>query len=741
MRQSESLCLFINLKIKTMKNTEYKDMFDFGAEALSMDHAFSTTQFPSLKNTFTIGEHIRGMNHVSPLATVKFFNQSSDDLLTKYYPDAENVQKGNTNVITDADISNDSLSRFEENYYFDNNHNGKFGDSGDILAFKLVLFISTDGLKIRESYEVTEPNDDEVILFLETDGGLSKQVLFGKMSEKVRQQFTDKNGTLKSNLYDNEILKGVRKHYTDANQEIIEKLMRNGYVEESVIKEGFFKMLKYLGIATTALPKVIGWMLEKLGNWIDYLKIDEQFWDTENENYFLKKENLIENFTISTETIKKIEELLNNKDGLSITDLMPDTIEKGIQYILSKTRATIEQYNEFVKEIIKELYSALDNPTADFIFQDLAEGFALLCGIWNGAVDFISGIFKFAATLLHAPFNIVNDFQTTLELIDNFWDTITTKIFWVNLWESIKETYTKIKNELSNLDFADFNWVKIAYFTGFGLATIASFFIPFAQIANVAKAGKIGEIIAKFTSEISNGFVKGANIIGQKSVQAYDNSIKIFREILVLFSQGKKKLSAFFENIWKRIVDWFKKNKKLLNPRYEEVADLTAEELDWMASRNIGNLGGLILKESQIRKLRGILKSKGINLIVDGDVNSVTKLFKPIDQFKSFEELIFFMKTSRTPKVGMFHAGTQQMILTKNCTEIVAFHEMCHLKHFKEVGEITYKGLNRLDKEMYVWKQIVANRGKWTKAEFKDSLDYINRIRTEEYGLQPIIIK
>jgi len=41
-----------------MKNTEYKDMFDFGAEALSMDHAFSTTQFPSLKNTFTIGEQI-----------------------------------------------------------------------------------------------------------------------------------------------------------------------------------------------------------------------------------------------------------------------------------------------------------------------------------------------------------------------------------------------------------------------------------------------------------------------------------------------------------------------------------------------------------------------------------------------------------------------------------------------------------------------------------------------------------
>lgn len=339
-------------------------------------------------------------------------------------------------------------------------------------------------------------------------------------------------------------------------------------------------MLKYLGIATTALPKVIGWVLEKLGSWIDYLKIDEQFWDTENENYFLKKENLIENFTISTETIKKIEELLNNKDDLSVTDLMPDAIEEGIQYILSKIKTTIEQYNEFIKEIIKELYDALDNYAADFIFQNLAEGFALLCGIWNGAVDFISGIFKFAAALLQAPSNIVDDFQTTLELIDNFWDTVTIKIFWVNLWESIKETYTKIKNELTHLDAANFNWVKIAYFTGFGLATIASFFIPVAQIANVTKAGKIGEIMTKFTSEISSGFVKGANIIGQKSAQAFENSIKIFREMLALFSQGKKKLTAFFENIWKKIVEWFRKNKAGMAENINTGIKMSAKEFE-----------------------------------------------------------------------------------------------------------------------------------------------------------------
>ncbi|MBW7675493.1 hypothetical protein [Chryseobacterium chendengshani] len=60
-----------------MKNTEYKDIFDFGEEALAINDKFSNTTFPTMKNAFTIGENIREMKNVSPLATVKFFNQST----------------------------------------------------------------------------------------------------------------------------------------------------------------------------------------------------------------------------------------------------------------------------------------------------------------------------------------------------------------------------------------------------------------------------------------------------------------------------------------------------------------------------------------------------------------------------------------------------------------------------------------------------------------------------------------
>lgn len=70
--------------------------------------------------------------------------------------------------------------------------------------------------------------------------------------------------------------------------------------------------------------------------------------------------------------------------------------------------------------------------------------------------------------------------------------------------------------------------------------------------------------------------------------------------------------------------------------------------------------------------------------------------------FKTFEELILFMKNNN--KVGLFHAGTKQMILTKNCTELVAFHEKAYLQHFEELGE-EYHLLKPWEKETYVFEK------------------------------------
>ncbi len=183
----------------------------------------------------------------------------------------------------------------------------------------------------------------------------------------------------------------------------------------------------------------------------------------------------------------------------------------------------------------------------------------------------------------------------------------------------------------------------------------------------------------------------------------------------------------------KKFFDDVKKSKSV-----DEIADLTLKELDWMASRSIGNLGGNILKASQIRKLRGVLKQKGIHLIVEGDAKYISTLFKPVDDFKTIDDLFGAMRYEGFP--GGFNAYTKQFYLSKNATEIVAFHEMAHLKHFEEVGDV-YLTMSKLEKETYVWNQILANRSKWTKAELQDALNYINRERKKAGIKEPLKIK
>jgi Metallopeptidase toxin 4 len=200
------------------------------------------------------------------------------------------------------------------------------------------------------------------------------------------------------------------------------------------------------------------------------------------------------------------------------------------------------------------------------------------------------------------------------------------------------------------------------------------------------------------------------------------------------------------------------KNEEILD-ELDEFAEHLDEvaDLDLMATRKIGNLGGKVATETQIRRLRGYLKKKGINLILEGDIKNALNQFKPIvingNKFDSPKDLFRFMKDNDF--VGGFNAETKQFILPRklidverkiyqNPTEIVLFHETKHFEHFEEIGEIAYSKLNTLQKETYVWNKILAKRGKWTNDELKESLEYINRIRTEPrygYNLKPLTIK
>jgi Metallopeptidase toxin 4 len=257
---------------------------------------------------------------------------------------------------------------------------------------------------------------------------------------------------------------------------------------------------------------------------------------------------------------------------------------------------------------------------------------------------------------------------------------------------------------------------------------------------------KLGEAFRAIAG-IVTGTVKGLYKAGQKTLTGFIEGLNFLIEFL---KKGTDEIIRLIDDIFAKLRQ---AADDLIKKYVDDIPNLSESELDWMASRKIGNLGGKVLKASQIRKLRGILNEKGILLIVEGDLKSVTKLFKPIIvdgiYFDNVNNLFNYMRSKTPPYVGGFDPFNKQFILPKRIletgklefatTEIIAFHEMAHVKHFEEIGEV-YLKLSELEKEMYVWNQILANKERWTKAELIDALDYINRIRIKpKYGKLELI--
>lgn len=531
--------------------------------------------------TMQLGETIRGMNNVSPLVTMKFGNQTSKDIASKYFIDGKSAKNGNTNIIEDINITVKNGYKFDTySYYFDNNHNGIYGDGQDVLAFKLLLFVSTDGNKVKECYEVVKPAGDEVILFLESDEDvLTKGVLYGRMSEKVRKQFTDEKGNLKSNLFDNEIMNTVSK-YADVNQDVVEELMKKGHIENSAIAEGFFIFLKYVMMGVSAPAKALGWVCRKIGYGLDYLKISNDFWDTQSEDYFFDKDNLIKKITISEDLINEIDKLFEDKKGLDLHDITPDILEKYIKEYSAAIKNFIRDYNDFVTQEIEAFYQLGNNTVVDLMAGATQMWVAYRCGLWNGIVDFVSSLLKFAGELLEASFNAAQDFRAAMETLDNVYDFLFGGHFKENLKAAVKEMYNRLLDFCKTHNKEDYDWVRVSYVTGSGVAFIASFFIPFTQVLKVAKLGTIAEIVGAVNKEV------GA-VLSATAKYGKDQAYKAISNLLEIFSKGGKAFWDFLKKVWDELEKWFLSARYKLSKTKEFLGLGFSKE----TSETLGNLG------------------------------------------------------------------------------------------------------------------------------------------------------
>ncbi|MGU3374353.1 zincin-like metallopeptidase toxin domain-containing protein [Chryseobacterium sp. M5A1_1a] len=693
-----------------MKNTDYKDVLDIGNEALSMDNKFSFPVFPSLKTAFTTGENIRGMNNVSPLATVKLFNQSTEDLQTKYYPDGNPPVEGTFTYIPDnrSDLTSVIKTTVKDFYYYGVKDVKNF-------AFKVIIFSSTETTKLKECFEVSSPKGREILIFVEDNSTDNVSGTYGaiKISEDVLT-FLNSKKRLAYDVYDNtEIYKEIKAVVPELTDDQIKSLLQKGYIEDTRIgiAKTYFKVASFfssgislihpsLGILTNdAMRAATSSVLEKIIETIEESRLEENRWQpkpargengTVDESYQYKP--LISpgkngsgtvNFTEISQYLKTmlteqngfVKSLLNIKK-----DFKQDSQPNGLLEILYKSY--LDAYY-----IMDNVVSNLGNISDLEILKYGTKVYnALLCGIWNGLIDAVSGIFAMVK-MIYDGITLGKDFAQNIEkylptLLEQF-DEAIQAIKNIDFTEIVKYIYGKLK-EIK----LTFNPIACGYFIGYAYGFIISLLIEII----------VGTLVSGGTLSIP--------IIIQKLEETIFGIFRLGWGLIKGIARKIRTFSKFVVKSIKNIIEGFQELLRFLKGEKGNFKRIVDEVFESNNIKKIGQYGGKILSEAEIEDWAKLVKKK-----------FGTTLLK-IDRFDDPNVLASFDPNTNTIKY------------TDNVTEYFMSHEHYHAEEMHKIGFEMYvrdaplagvlqenyttkNWINRYKREKYVYDQLVKNAEKF----------------------------
>ena len=650
-----------------MKNTEYKDVFDFGEEALSMNNKFSSPSFPSFKNAFPVGENIRGMSNVSPLVTVKLKNQTLDDIVKKYYPASDPPIEGTFTYIPDngSDLRSVIKTTVKDFYYYGVEDINNF-------AFKVVIFSSTEATKLKECFEISTPEGREIFIFVEDNSEDKASGTYGaiKISNDVLSFFSAKtDNRIEYDLYDNEsVYKEIRAVVPELSNDQIKNLLQKGYIEDfrTNIAKTYFKLASFfssgvsfinpgLGILTNdALRNATSILLEKVIQLIEKTRLDENSWQPKppklengelDKNY--KYEPLISsgknsNGTINfSEIIGVLKTMLAQQNNfvrlvLNIKkDFKKNTQPKGFLELLYKLYLS-------AYDIMYDVITGLDEISNLDILKYGAQAYnALLCGVWNGLVDSVSGLFAMVKMIydgITLGKDLVQNIDKYLPTLLEQFDEAVQSIKNINFTETAKYIYEKLKE--INLTFDP---VACSYFIGYAFGFIISLIIEIV----------VGLLVS--------GGVLDIPIIIQKLEEAIFGIFQLGWGLVKGAARKIRTFSRFVVKSVKDLINGFQEFLKFLKGEKGSFKKIIDEVFEASNIKKIGHHGGKILSEKEIEDwAKLVMKKYG------------TKLLK-VDGFENPNTLAAFDPNTNTIKY------------TDEVTEYIMAHEHFHAEEMSKI--------------------------------------------------------
>lgn len=531
--------------------------------------------------------------------------------------------------------------------YLEQNAVSGFQAEQDTLLYTCHIYVSTNGSKLQNLYDCTayQIADNEIYFFLEDNtNDLSDQVLLARFGKGV-----DKKTLLA--MADTDLSK-LTADVPDFSTHQLRELLETGRVKAPITPlRSLLNGALFIG-SFSALPgKATGWLTNQIGDLIAQLAVPETLWDAQSETYFLQREQLIQRLQIDLAIIEPLDLLLNHQHSRWFSLYAPQSTHRFSKEIRLFLKKLITQYNQAVTTVISGFYDQAGETIqtlAEVLY--LSEKIAFFCGLWNGIVDFVAGIFKFIG-LLELPYNSLKNFQATLESLDNLM-VIISEISLSDLFFNGLRIYIDMTKEVFQFMTTDnpravYNFDKIAYFIGFGIGNIGASFIPILQLSKVTS-------ISKFGSFLTVDFLQAINNAPKQLVNDFKQLLLLLEQIGTLLAKKGAALYAELHKILRKIFEWFKRNELLFSKKAHAVEKKLLAEVekgllkldefpnglkrhasDYTRYTNYSEIKALVYMESNTFKI-GTQKGKLKYIALDKVTNLDAPIKKGIDAIYEF---------------------------------------------------------------------------------------------------------
>jgi len=507
------------------------------------------------------------------------------------------------------------------------------------------LYFSKDAIKLDKAFKEVETDPKGMIFFIEDNtDDVSAQFCKIKIGKEVINNLKESK-----QLYNSKSVYNYINNLVTIDDQLFQELIIHGKIESIPLKAVEF-LFTAGSLFNPKLTKTILLLLGKIcnlvGSFIKKGKLDDYRWNpnaiklkkdgTEDEDHkfkpflfpfaeealeqlddtkineyarqsfvalktgFLKHDTAIRNYIEKTDfgKIGSVSFFLPTIGGGAIpvnaeVDTIPDSAEAFIysQYIL-------------VSNTITNKLNELENfDFTDLIKKGVRVANAFLCGIWNGLLEALSGLFLLFEMVFKgivAMQDFAKNFSTQFPILMEYVDNILQAIKDINFTELYKTFKSKISQSTQSIE-------TIAYFSGAFIGFLIELTIEIVVgIFITGGALSVAAVLQKLSS-IFTGLFKGLANVGKTAfnfgkglvVKTFNGFKKLLDQLIAFLRKGTKEfkqmINDFFDDV-KRIAD--------------DVARVVKQEVDKFIKKlpkSVANFINLLPKEMQKRIVNGLL--------------------------------------------------------------------------------------------------------------------------------------